>query len=279
MAVDLHLHSSVSDGIDDPADLVALAAAARLEAIAITDHDTLDGIAAATEAAERHGIRLVPGIELSVDHGNHKLHLLVYFTTPGPGPLNDRLDELLLGRHERNEVIVRRLRDLGYEITMDDVRAHARGPSVGRPHIADALVEAGHFPSRDRVFEHLLHDGGPAYVERDRLGAIEAIQLAREQDGVAVIAHPVTIGTSAEESASLFAELTAAGLGGIEAHHPRHPVPLRHHLADLAASLGIAATGGSDYHGRGARSYRIGTGNGDLSVPGSALEQLEAQRH
>lgn len=278
MAVDLHLHSSVSDGIDEPTDLVALAASARLEAIALTDHDTLDGIPAAEEAARRLGIRFIPGVELSVDHGPHKLHLLVYFTAPGAGPLNDRLGELLAGRHRRNEVILERLGDLGYDVTMEDVFSHARGPSVGRPHIADALVEAGYFPSRDAVFEHLLHDGGPAYVERDRLGAVEAIGLAREQGGVPVIAHPVTIGTSAEESATLFRDLTIAGLGGIEAHHPRHPVPLRHHLADIAASLGIAATGGSDYHGTGKRDYRIGTGSGDLFVPASVIDELEAQR-
>lgn len=278
MPVDLHLHSSASDGTDSPATVVALAAEAGLEAIALTDHDTLAGISAARAAAEDAGIALIPGAELSVNHRDHKIHLLVYFTDPGPGPLNDRLSDLRGGRDRRNQRIVRRLRDLGYDISDDDVRAHAAGPSVGRPHIADALVAAGAFPNRESVFEHLLHDGGPAYVERERLTALEAIDLARAQGAVPVIAHPVTIGAPAEDMTVLFRELTDAGLGGIEAHHPMHPTPLRLHLAAVAGSLGIAATGGSDYHGRGKRGYRVGVGTGDLSVPGDALDALEEQR-
>lgn len=278
MPVDLHLHSSVSDGTDAPADLVRLAGDAGLDAISLTDHDTLAGIDEAAATARSIGLRFVPGVELSVEHGGHTIHLLVYFTEPGPGPLNDRLADLLAGRADRNLAIVDRLNALGYGLTIDDVMAHAEGPSVGRPHIADALVASGAFPDRDAVFEHLLHDGRPAYVERRRLGAIEAIVLARRQRCVPVIAHPATIGMSAEDSASLFRDLTDAGLGGIEAHHPMHPPPLRSHLADLARELGIAATGGSDYHGAGKRDYRIGTGRGDLSVPNAALEELEDQR-
>ncbi len=142
----------------------------------------------------------------------------------------------------------------------------------------DALVEKGYISSRDEGFSDLLNDGGPAYVERRRLTAAEAIHLARASRAVPVIAHPVTMGLTRETYAEAFHQLTDLGLGGIEAHHPMHDVGLRAHLTEIAAALGIAATGGSDYHGATKRAYRVGVGNGDLRVPESAVEQLHAQR-
>ncbi len=278
MPVDLHLHSTASDGADSPSALMELAAAEGVTTAALTDHDTLAGIAEAAGRAGELGIRLIPGIELSVDHGGAKLHMLAYFTEPGQGPLNDRLDGLLRGRGERNRTIVSRLNELGYEIDLTDVLAKSGGPSVGRPHIADALIEAGYFVSRNEVFEHLLHDGGPAYVERARLTAVEAIHLAREQGAVTVVAHPATIAMDADGYARLFRELAEAGLGGIEAYHSMHHHDLRDHLATLAHSLGMAATGGSDYHGIDTRTYRIRTGNGDLRIPDRAVDELDAAR-
>lgn len=278
MPVDLHLHSSASDGVDDPATLMDLAHAAGVSTVALTDHDTLAGIGEAADRAEVLGLRFIPGVELSVDHGSNKLHLLAYFTQPGPAPLNDTLARLRDGRTERNLAIVDRLVELGYDITIEDVLAEAGGPSVGRPHIADVLVARGAFDDRTSVFEHLLHDGGPAYVERPRLTAEEAIGLAREQDSVPVVAHPATIGARAEEMSRMFHELVDLGLGGIEAYHSMHPPALRVHLASLADDLGIAATGGSDYHGAGVRDYRIGVGRGDLRVPDESFDALEAQR-
>lgn len=278
MPVDLHLHSTASDGADSPSALMDLAAVAGVTTAALTDHDTLAGITEASGRASELGIRLIPGIELSVDHGGAKLHMLVYFTEPGQGPLNDRLEGLLRGRDERNRAIVSRLNALGYGIALSDVLARSGGPSVGRPHIADALIDAGYFASRNEAFEHLLHDGGPAYVERTRLTAIEAIRLAREQGAVAVVAHPATIALDADGYSKLFRELANAGLGGIEAYHSMHHRDLREHLADLAHGLGMAATGGSDYHGIDTRSYRIRTGNGDLRIPDRAVEELDAAR-
>jgi predicted metal-dependent phosphoesterase TrpH len=256
---------------------VSLAAQARLTHAALMDHDTLDGIERARRAADEHGITLIPGIELSVDHNDRKIHMLVYFLEPGEGPLQSRLTHLRDGRNARNEQIVEKLAHLGYPITLDDVLQQAKGPSVGRPHIADALVEKGYIASRDEAFSDLLHDGGAAYVERSRLTACDAIRLSRESHAVPVIAHPVTMGLTRGEYATTFRELTALGLGGIEAHHPMHDLDLRAHIADLAAQLGIAATGGSDYHGATKRAYRVGIGSGDLHVPESAVEQLYEQ--
>jgi len=278
VTLDLHLHSSASDGIDTPAGLIQLAHRAGVGVAALTDHDTTDGLDEGASAAATLGITLIRGVELSVDHADLKMHMLVYFLDHPSAAFEDRLRELRAGRDERNVAIIATLNDLGYAITIDDVLRHAGGRSVGRPHIADALIERGHFEHRDDVFTHLLHDGGPAYAERPRMTAEEAITLARDIDAVAVIAHPATISVPDEGYLAVFRELRDIGLGGIEAHHPLHPPALRSHLANLAASLGIAATGGSDYHGAGKRRYEIGVGSGDLRVPASALHQLERQR-
>jgi predicted metal-dependent phosphoesterase TrpH len=198
MAVDLHLHSSRSDGTDTPAQIVELAASEHMTCIALTDHDNLDGIDEARQAAEAAGIEFIPGIELSVDYDGAKMHMLVYFLEPGSGPLQDRLAALRQGRDRRNVAIIEKLNRLGYEITAEDVARHAHGRSVGRPHVADALVEKGLVATRNDAFDGLLSDGGVAYVERDRLTAVDAIGLARESNAVPVIAHPITINLGVE---------------------------------------------------------------------------------
>ena len=279
MAVDLHLHSNISDGADAPERVIELAAQANLTHAALMDHDTLGGVDRARRAADDLGIGFIPGIELSVDHHDTKIHMLVYFLEPGEGPLQSHLADLREGRRVRNEQIVANLNDLGYEITIEDVARQAAGPSIGRPHIADALVHKGYISSRDEAFADLLHDGGAAYVERSRLSARDAIRLARASGAVPVIAHPTTMGLTRDGYARTFRELTDIGLGGIEAHHPMHDMELREHITELCAQLGIAATGGSDYHGATKRSYRVGVGGGDLRVPESAVEQLYAQRN
>jgi predicted metal-dependent phosphoesterase TrpH len=277
MAVDLHLHSSCSDGTDTPAQIVELAAAEHMRCIALTDHDNLDGIDEARLASEAAGIGFIPGIELSVDNDGAKMHMLVYFLEPRSGPLQDRLAALRQGRDRRNVAIIEKLNQLGYEITADDVAKHAHGRSVGRPHIADALVEKGVVATRNDAFDGLLSDGGVAYVERDRLTALDAISLARESNAVPVIAHPTTIGLSSAEAGPTFRSLADHGLGGIEAHHPKHSLPLRAKFEEIASDLNIAATGGSDYHGAGVREFRVGKGTGDLLVPDRAVDQLRDQ--
>ena len=278
MAVDLHVHSSASDGTESPDVVVAKAAALGLTAIALTDHDTLSGIPAARAAATHHSIDLVPGVELSVDHAGLKIHMLAYFIEPGPGPLQDRLRALRAGRDTRNVIIVQRLNDLGYPITMEDVLRHAGGDAVGRPHIADALVEAGSLATRSEAFAGLLSDGGKAYVERERLTATEAIQLTTQSGGVNSIAHPLTINADAPMLRSVLTELRDTGLVGLEAHYSEHSPTVRRQLADVATDLGLVATGGSDYHGAGKPDLSIGSGHGDLVVPEAALEELRQRR-
>jgi hypothetical protein len=278
VAVDLHVHSSASDGTDAPEIVVRKAASIPLSAIALTDHDTLSGIPEASATARDLPIELIPGVELSVDHRGVKIHMLAYFIEPGSGPLQDRLETLRSGRGVRNQKIIERLNRLGYDITMQDVLQHAAGDSVGRPHIADALVTAGVFADRSEAFRDLLGDGGSAYVERDRLTAIESIRLATESGGVTSVAHPLTIDPGDSTLRSIFEDLRDAGLAGLEAYYPEHPPHVRTQLADVAADLDLVATGGSDYHGSGKPGLEIGVGHGDLVVPDSALEELRARR-
>jgi len=276
VAVDLHLHSTSSDGTDAPAAVVALAAAEGLTAIALTDHDTLDGTASAAAAAERAGIGFIPGVELSLEWPLGGMHLLVYHLA-GTGPLQDRLLDLQHGRTGRNALMVERLAALGWPITIGDVIAESGGGVVGRPHIAAVLVRMGAADSIADAFDRWLARGRPAYVERLRLTPAEAIGLARRSGAVPVLAHPHTIGVSADEYRSAFGELADLGLAGIESYYAEYPDELRRHLAGLAAGLGLIATGGSDYHGAYKPGISVGTGHGDLRVPDEVVHAIAAQ--
>jgi predicted metal-dependent phosphoesterase TrpH len=276
VAVDLHLHSTASDGTDPPARIVDLAVAAGLDAIAITDHDNLDGIAEARSAAPA-ALEVVSGTELSVDWNGRAVHLLVYFLEPGPGPLQDRLDWLQRSRHARNLRIVERCNRLGIDITFEEVMAEAEGRGVGRPHFAAVMLRKGHVDSIPEAFDRYLGSGGILYEPRDRLDAAEAIQLAIASGAVTSLAHPHTVAEGRDDYAATFRGLADLGLHGIEAHYGEYDPTMRHHLATQAAALGLVATGGSDYHGSYKPDLFVGVGRGDLVVPNEALEGLRAR--
>lgn len=274
MGVDLHLHSTASDGTETPTAVVESAAAAGLSAMALTDHDNLDGIAEAVIAADRVGIELIPGTELSVEWATGAMHLLVYFLEPGPGPLQDRLSELQRSRANRNQEMVRALNALGIDITYEEILAEAGGTGVGRPHFAGVLIKKGVVPDVESAFDRYLAAGRPAYRGRKRLDAAEAVGLARQSGAATSIAHPHTIGAGAPDYEKAFEELGAVGLTGIECWYPEYEPELREHLAGIASSHGLVATGGSDYHGSYKPSIQVGVGKGDLVVPDSALSEL-----
>lgn len=278
MAVDLHLHSVFSDGTDTPEDIVAAAAAAGLAAIALTDHDNLDGIARARAAADVAGIHFISGVELSVGWEGAAMHLLVYFLEPGGGPLQDRLEKVQEGRATRNQRMVARLQELGMDITFDEISAEAGGMGIGRPHFAAVMVRKGYAGDIPDAFDRFLAHGRPGYLPRERLEAVEAIRLARESGAVTSIAHPHTLGVGAADFRHAFEELAARGLGGLEAYYSEYQPPLRRHLAEICNDLGIAATGGSDYHGGYKPVLRVGVGRGDLAVPDETVDALLAQR-
>ena len=276
MAVDLHLHSTTSDGTDTPSVVIGHAAAAGLSAVALTDHDTLDGLAEAAAAAKRLDIGLVPGVELSLEWPLGGMHLLVYHLEPGAGPLQDRLASLQLGREQRNLEVAERLTALGWPITIEDIVEESGGGVVGRPHIAAVLVRIGAADSIADAFDRWLARGRPGYVDRVRLSPEEAIGLARRSDAVPVLAHPHTTGVSADDYERTFAELAGMGLAGIEAWYAEYPDELRRHIAALAGGLGLIATGGSDYHGTYKPGLSVGSGHGDLVVPDDVVDAIAA---
>lgn len=278
MAVDLHLHSTRSDGSLTPTEIVEKAAAIGLTGIALTDHDTLEGVDEAAGAARKHTIRFIGGTELSVLWKEQSMHMLVYFLDSDQGPLQDRMAELRLSRASRNIQIAARLQQLGMEISIEEVAIEAGGGVTGRPHFAGVMIKKGYVENVPEAFDRYLATGRPAYVGRKRLGAVEAIDLSRQSGAVPVIAHPHTLNLRADEFATGFADLVSSGLGGIEAYYGEYTPAMRSRIVAICADLGIAATGGSDFHGSYKPHLEIGTGKGDLLVPDEALQALEQAR-
>jgi predicted metal-dependent phosphoesterase TrpH len=278
VAVDLHLHSNRSDGSDEPAEIVARAVEAGLSAIALTDHDNLNGIAEASSAAHAADLTFIGGTELSVNWNGSAMHMLVYYLAPGAGPLQDALGALQDGREERNRAMVDRLKDLGVDVTYEEIAAEAGGTGIGRPHFAAVLVRKGHAATIKDAFDRYLATGRPAYVPRRRLDAREAVGLARASGAVPVIAHPHTLGISSADYRNAFVELVDEGLGGIESYYAEYEPEMRRHLAALCRSLGVVATGGSDYHGSYKPGLLLGSGYGDLAVPDETVDALSAAR-
>lgn len=273
--IDLHVHSTASDGSESPAGVVRLAAAAGLKAIALTDHDTQSGIPEARVEAARCGVELIAGAELSVEWAQGAMHMVVLFLEPGPGALQDRLAELRKGRTERNARIVERLIELGLPISDAEILELAAGESVGRPHIAAVMVNRGYVESIFEAFDRYLAWGKPAYMARPRLSPEEAIGLALESRAVPIVAHPHTLGlnTSEEVSATL-RRLAGAGLVGIECYYPLYSPFEREGYAALAERFGLKPSGGSDYHGTYKPEVELGVGRGNLAVADELLDAL-----
>jgi 3',5'-nucleoside bisphosphate phosphatase len=247
--IDLHSHSTASDGTDPPAEVMRRARAAGLDVIALTDHDTLAGQGEARRALPP-GLALVPGLELSCRLGGHSVHLLAYHVDPAHAGLAEELAAITADRVRRGRDMVARLRELGVDVTWDQVAALAAGGVVARPHIARAMVAAGAIARPEQAFTpEWIGAGGRAYVSRYALDPEEAIRLVSAAGGVSVLAHPAAAQRGWVIDDAAVARLAGAGLGGLEVFHPDHDEAQRLRLAGLAAALGLAATGGSDDHG------------------------------
>ncbi|HVF75884.1 MAG TPA: PHP domain-containing protein [Acidimicrobiales bacterium] len=270
--IDLHTHSTVSDGTDSPARVAELAAAAGCSAVALTDHDRLDGIAEARARAAAFGVELVAGCELSCEFSPGTMHVLVYFVEPGDGPLQDELVRLQAVRDRRNELMCERL-----GIPYAELLVEAGGIGAGRPHAAAILVRRGVVGSIQEAFDVYLAKGRPGYVEKERLAVGDAVRLARDSGGVAVLAHPFSLGLSPADLGRTVGELAELGLAGIEAHYGRYSPEDRAGLASLADEHSLVATGGSDHHGDYKPDLAVGRGTGDLDVPDSALAELRGR--
>jgi len=274
---DLHAHSNASDGTDSPAELVHAASAAGLDVVALTDHDTTRGWAAAeAQLASVDGLRLVRGAEISCAWDGISLHLLAYLFDPAHAALAEEMSMALDDRVPRAKAIVAKLADAGYPITWELVLAQLQdGATVGRPHIADTLVALEVVPDRTAAFDTLLHDGSDFFVGHYYVDAVRAVQLVREAGGVPVFAHPaasrrgVTVGDDAIRA------MAAAGLGGLEVDHRDNPPEARVRLRELAGELGLLVTGASDYHGTG-KENRLGENTTDPEVLDAILARASS---
>ncbi len=260
--VDLHAHSTASDGSLPPTEAVKAAHAAGLAAFALTDHDTLAGIPEAQIAADACGLRLVPGVEMSVHQGADEVHLLGLHIRDVP-QLQERLEIFRGYRRTRAESMVAKLNAAGIPVTFDAVLAAAAGGAIGRPHVARALVAGGHVRDMREAFDRWLGAAKPAYVDKERLDIADGIRIIHDAGGIAVYAHP-----GAEGRREKIEPLVAAGLDGVEVRHPSHSREDELRLASLAAFFGLVVSGGSDWHG----AMQGGRVLGSMQVPSSWLD-------
>ncbi|WP_232698282.1 PHP domain-containing protein [Brevibacillus daliensis] len=268
---DFHTHTQASDGTTSPSENVQLAKKAGLQAVAITDHDTIAGVEEALAAGEELGIDVIPGIEISTAHNGRDIHVLGYYVPYNDPAFQARLTELRDVRHLRNVKLITRLQEIGIDITVEDVyrRKTSSGKNIGRPHIAEELILKGHAESINDAFAKYLGEGGAAYVNVERIAPEEAITLIKKSGGVAVLAHP-----GLYHNDELVEELIVFGLDGIEVHHPDNSEENKAYYQQLADDYGLIVTGGSDYHGiRGDEEFHA-----PLGSYGASLQSLEKIR-
>ena len=270
--IDLHLHTTASDGLSTPDALVARTAAAGLTTIAVTDHDTLAAVPAVRQAAAHAGIRVIPGLEVTAVHHEQDVHVLGYFVEPGDPELERFLNAQRADRRRRVEEMLERLAGMGMpvESNLSGEAAETAGRAVGRPIIARALVEAGHARDIADAFDRFLAHGRPAFVARRGASPADVIAVLNRAGGLASFAHPGKLGLD-----ELIVELAAAGLAAIEAFHPDHAAKDVARYQRMAADLGLAVTGGSDFHGPGAGRVDA---LGDVVLPAAELAAFEARR-
>ena len=246
MRVDLHSHSSVSDGLDSPAELVRKMKTAGIATFALTDHDTLQGLPEARAEAEQLGIELIPGAEVSADfQGQDDVHILALFVDEGDGRFNTRLAERQRNRRLRGELMAERLVEAGYPLDLDAIRRDVGDGVWGRPHLARALVRAGHAVSNDDAFDRFLGREHPWYVPSTKWQAADVLEAIREAGGVSSLAHAVWY----SDAEGLVRALAAAGLDAVEVFHPDHGAVEEARFGRLARELGLLVTAGSDFHG------------------------------
>ena len=276
--IDLHTHTTASDGSCSPKELVELARQAHLEALAVTDHDTLAALPEARQAADAAGIEFVPGLELACRARRGTLHMLGYFIDHRSEALARLLAELIESRKVRNPRIIARLNELGYQMTMDQVRARAGGDIISRLHIAMVMAEKGYVRSIDEAFGRFLGTEGSAYVQRIEPEPSQAIQAIHQAEGLAVLAHPVHLqARNLPELNSRIEELAELGLDGLEVWYPEHDQKLTSELWRICQRLDLAPVGGSDFHGAGKSHIKLGRGRGGMNIPLEILHRLKTR--
>lgn len=279
--IDLHTHSNASDGTLPPREVVRLAKERGLQALALTDHDTIDGLAEAVTAGQELGLEVIPGVEISARHahGLGSMHILGYFLDYKSELLAQRLAVLKQARKDRNPQIIAKLNGLGIPITLAQVERISGSGQMGRPHIARALYEGGRVRSIQEAFDLYLGNNGLAYVSKFRFPPDEAIGMIRDAGGLAVLAHPFTLGLHTFESLRpLLQELMVLGLAGLECYYPEHSPEQQALYLSLARNLGLLITGGSDFHGDNKPEVRLGQVNCQALLTYNLVTAMKAWR-
>ena len=273
--IDLHAHTTASDGTMSPDDLVILAKKHGIEAIAITDHDTVEGIPEALAAGEREGIEVIPGLELSVEHNPGSMHILGLFIDHENEQLNESLREIQASRATRNPKIIEKLNEFGLNVSMEEVEKISGGGQLGRPHIAAALIKKGYVRTVQEAFDKYLKKGASAYFERQRLTREETVDMIHGAGGLVIIAHPGTLGVNGQQLDSLLQKLKDVGFDGIEVFYNNHSQVEEDRLMQAADKFGFLISGGTDFHGENKPAIKIGVGYGNMAIPYEVLQEMK----
>ncbi len=280
--IDLHVHSTYSDGTNTPAELVTLASNAGLSAIALTDHDTIDGIRAAQTAAASSAasasLRIIPGVELSAAYKERDIHILGLFIDPEDAALSNALKTARENRRQRNLTMLQRLCDAGYPLTEDELQNGTDTSCIGRMHFANALVSRGYAKDTAEVFRRFIGTDSPYYVPREFITPRDAISLIHSAGGLAILAHPLLYHLERPELEQLIYQLKDYGLSGLEAVYTTNSNEDEQYLRTFASRNELLISGGSDYHGANKPHISLGIGRGNLRIPEAILTQLEQAR-
>ncbi len=283
MFTDLHTHTYFSDGSLSPAELIALAIKHQVGFLGITDHDTIDAVDEAGQAAENTNLTIVPGVELSIDYpleGTAHLHLLGLFIDTGNPLLLTKMDWLRQGRLNRAEEIVNKIAAMGHPVSWPELEQKGHRGSLGRPHIAQLMVEKGIISNIYQAFNHWLNRGGPAYVPKTKMKIDEAIEVIHQAGGLAILAHPFTLGfIQYDRLGREILKLKELGLDGLEVYYPSHTRYFRKFLLEFARREHLCVSGGSDFHGKARPGILPGRGNGSLQIGEAVAQALEMYRH
>ena len=276
--IDMHVHSTASDGTFSPSALLAEAKKAGLSAMALTDHDTMDGMKEAAAAAEELGIELIPGVEISTEYQGCEVHVLGFYVSPEYPKLKAMLEEFRDFRATRNVRMVERLQEEGFSITMEALNEMFPDSVLTRAHMAGYLCETGQLPDKRTAFAKYLGENCCCYIDRPKISPVEAVILIREAGGLAVLAHPVLYHLPEEDLRQMILEMKEAGMCGLEAVYSENSADDEVHMRGLAEEFGLLVTGGSDFHGKNKPDIQLGKGKGNLYIPYALFQALKEKR-
>ncbi|KAI4446952.1 5'-3' exoribonuclease [Eubacterium plexicaudatum ASF492] len=273
--IDMHVHSSASDGTFAPAALLSEAKKAGLYAMALTDHDTMDGVEEAAAAAKELDIELVPGVEISTEYQDREIHVLGYYVSPEYPRMKAMLEKFRDFRSTRNVRMVQRLQEEGFSITMEQLTEKFPDSVLTRAHMSRFLCETGQIPDTRTAFAKYLGENCCCYIDRPKISPVEAVTLILEAGGLAVLAHPVLCDLEEHVLRQMIAEMKEAGMCGLEAVYSENTAEDEIHMKQLAEEFGLLITGGSDFHGKNKPDIKLGTGKGNLYIPYAFLQSLK----